>query len=107
LHFVGGAKPYFFELTTSALSNRQKSFDADISVMGPQAFGITNRMANGTLDVRLLRAAQGAPERNPIGGLNAGIVQFQRNGDKTNVRLKLIGYGADRKVREEFVSGWL
>jgi alkaline phosphatase D len=107
LHFVGGKKPYFFELTTSALTNRQKQFDADISTLGPTAFGLNPRMANGSVDVRLLRAASGSPGRNPLGGLNAGIVQFQRNGDVTNVRLKLLGYGPDRVAREEFVSGWL
>jgi alkaline phosphatase D len=107
LHFVGGKKPYFFELTTSALTNRQKSFDADISTMGPTAFGLNPRMAGDSVDVRLLRAAEGAPERNPLGGLNAGLVQFQRTGDTTNVRLKLFGYGPDRVAKEQFVSGWL
>jgi len=108
VHFVGGAKPLFFEFTTSAVSNRLKAFEADASVLGPQAFDITPRMANGTVDVRLLRAARDAPARNPIGGLNAGILEFRRkDANETNVVMKLIGYDAQHTIREEFVSGIL
>jgi alkaline phosphatase D len=108
LHFVGGKKPYFFELTTSSVTNRLQGFSVDASLLGPKAFELTPRMAGGTLDVSFLRPAKGAPARNPIGGLNAGIIEFKRkNAEETNVRLKLIGYDDQHNVKEEFTSGWL
>ena len=108
LHFVGGKKPLFYELTTSAVTNRAKDgFNVDASLLGPQTFELAPRMANGRLDVSLLPAAQGTARRNPIGGLNAGLIECKRNGDETNVRLKLIGYDQSHNIQEEFVSGWL
>jgi alkaline phosphatase D len=107
LVFVGPNPRLFYELTTSAVSNRIKDFEADASILGPRLFELNPRTADGKLEVRLLRAASGAPARNPIGGLNAGILELQRNGDATNVRFKLLGYGDDLGVKEEFRSGWL
>jgi alkaline phosphatase D len=108
LHFVGGEKSLFYEFTTSAVSNRLKAFEAEASVLGPQAFSLKPRMAGGTLDVSLLRPATGAPGRNPIGGLNAGIIEFHRkDANETNLRFKLIGYDEGHSVKEEFVSGLL
>ncbi len=104
---AGGGRPLFYELSTSAVSNRLKKFDADISILGPQMFGLTSRIASGRVDVQLLPGNRANEGRNPIGGLNAGLIEFKRNGDETNVRLKLLGYGEDLRVREEFVSGWL
>jgi hypothetical protein len=76
--------------------------------MGPQLFGVTPTMAEGMAKVSLLPNAQGAPARNPIGGLNAALIEFKRkSADETNVRLKLVGYGNDHVAKDEFVSGWL
>jgi alkaline phosphatase D len=97
----------FYELTTSAVSNRIQDFEVHASVLGPQLFQLNPRTAEGMLNVRLLPGASGAAQRNPIGSLNAGIIELQRNGNSTNVRFKLLGYGDDHKVREEFISGWL
>ena len=85
-----------------------RRFSVDASLLGPKAFELTPRMADGTLDVSFLRPAKGAPARNPIGGLNAGIIEFKRkNAEETNVRLKLIGYDDQPNVKEAFTSGWL
>jgi alkaline phosphatase D len=105
--FVGPHPKVFYELTTSAVSNRVKPLEADISVLGPAAFAASPRTAGGTLEVRLLPAAAGSLARNPIGGLNAAVVEAQRNGSATQVRFKLLGYGDDLRVNEQFQSGWL
>jgi alkaline phosphatase D len=109
VRFVGGKKPLFYELTTSAITNRiMKPLEADASLFGPQLFGVTPTMAKGLAKVSLLPNAQGAPARNPIGGLNAALIEFRRkSADETNVRLKLVGYGPDHVAKDEFVSGWL
>jgi alkaline phosphatase D len=108
LHFVGGSKPLFYELITSAVTNRIKDLEADIGTLGVKAYGLTPRIAGGKLDVSLLKAATGAPSRNPIGGLNAGIIEFHRkDANETNVKLKLIGYDDQHNVREEYASGLL
>ena len=108
IRFVGGKKPLFYELTTSSITNRSQGFQADASLLGPQIFGVTPTMAGGLAKVGLLRSAQGAPSRNPIGGLNAGLIEFKRkSATETNVRLKLVGYGDDHVAKDEFVSGWL
>ena len=64
-------------------------------------------LANGRLKAGLLPPAAGAPTRNPTGALNAGLIELKRNGDETNVRLKLLGVGDDGHAREDYVSGWL
>ncbi len=107
LTFVGPDPRRFYELTTSAVSNRIKTFEADASVLGPRLFELSPRTADGRLDVRLLPAAAGSGRRNPIGGLNAGVIELRRNGDATNVRFKLLGYGDDHQVNEQYQSGWL
>jgi alkaline phosphatase D len=104
---VGQDPRVFYELTTSAVSNRVKDFEADASVLGPGLFEWNPLTASGTLNVRLLPAASGSGARNPIGGLNVGIVEMKRNGPTTNVRFKLLGYGEDHQVKEEFQSAWL
>jgi hypothetical protein len=79
-----------FELTTSSITNRMQGFQADAALLGPQIFGITPTMAGGLAKVGLLRSAEGAPSRNPIVGLNAGLIEFKRkSASETNVRLKL------------------
>jgi alkaline phosphatase D len=105
--FVGPNPKVFYELTTSAVSNRVKPLEADISVLGPAAFAAGPRTAGGTLEVRLLPGAAGAPARNPIGGLNAGVIEFQRHGAATQLRFKLLGYDDKLKVGDQFQSGWL
>jgi alkaline phosphatase D len=109
MHFVGGAKPLMYELTTSSVTNRIKGWRAGLSELGPESFAVTRRMANDTLDVTLLRssqAAQGKANLNPTADLNAGIIELNRNGDETNVKLKLIGAGAGG-AQVIFESGWL
>jgi hypothetical protein len=65
-------------------------------------------LAMGFVMFSLLPNALGAPARNPIGGLNAALIEFRRkSADETNVRLKLVGYGPDHVAKDEFVSGWL
>ena len=107
LQFVGDRQPRFYCLTTSSVSNRLSPVSGWASQMGPETFGITPTMADGRVQVGLLPWAQGALGANPIGGLNAGLLEFKRNGDETNVRIKLVDYGNDHAVREGFVSGWL
>ena len=63
---------------------------------------------DGRLIRLLLKPAKGAPARNPIGGLNAGIIEFHRkDANETNVKLKLIGYDDQHEVQEQFASGLL
>lgn len=107
LHFVGDKQPLFYELTSSALSNRLSPVSGWASQLGPESFEITPTIADGRVKVSLLKPVAGAPAGNPIGGLNAGLIELRRNGDETNVRLKLIDYGQDHVAREGFVSGWL
>jgi alkaline phosphatase D len=107
LTLVGPDPKVFYELTTSAVSNRIQDFEVHASVLGPKLFALHPRTADGLLDVRLLPGASTAAQRNPIGGLNAGVLELQRSGDTTNVRFKLLGYGDDFRIREEFISGWL
>ncbi len=104
---VGPNPRVFYQLTTSAVTNRVKDFEADAGVIGPQFFEQDKKTADGLLNVRLLGAARDSPARNPIGGLNAGVIEMQRNGPQTNVRLKLLGYGDDLEVKEEYQSAWL
>jgi alkaline phosphatase D len=102
----GGAKPLIYEFTTSAITNRIQGLTADFVLLGPEAFGVTTRMAHGKVDVSLLPAAQNAGQANPTPELNVGIVECKRNGDETNVRLKLIEPGPTG-ARVAFESGWL
>jgi len=91
------------------VTNRIKGWRAGLSELGPESFAVTRRMANDTLDVTLLRssqAAQGKANLNPTADLNAGIIELNRNGDETNVKLKLIGAGAGG-AQVIFESGWL
>jgi alkaline phosphatase D len=104
---VGPNPRVFYQLTTSAVTNRVKDFEADAGVLGPQLFEQDKRTADGLLNVRLLGAAQGSPARNPIGGLNAAVIEVQKDGPQTNVRFKLLGYGDDLQVKEEYQSAWL
>jgi alkaline phosphatase D len=106
LRFVGGAKPLMYEFTTSAITNRIQGWHADVALLGPQVFDLTRRMANDKVDVSLLPAAQNAGHANPTAELNAGLIECKRNGDETNVRLKLIEPGPNGAV-VAFESGWL
>jgi len=132
LKFVGGAKSEFYELTTSSVTNRLSPFRGAISELGPAIFERCPRIAQGTVDVSLLRHAMsagptnqprptglverredtvrnelGLPEGNPTAALNVGLIELKRNGDKTNVRLRLIGAGTDGQATDLWVSGWL
>jgi alkaline phosphatase D len=104
---VGPHPRVFYQLTTSAVTNRVKDFEADAGVIGPQFFEQDKKTADGLLNVRLLGAARDAPARNPIGGLNAAVIELQRNGPQFNARFKLLGYGDDLDVKEEYQSAWL
>jgi alkaline phosphatase D len=106
LRFVGGAKPLMYELTTSSVSNRIQGWHADASMLGPESFAITRRMANDKLDVALLPPAQGRGQRNPTAELNAGIIECRRDGEQTNIRLKLLGPG-NGGPSVDFESAWL
>ncbi|HEX2660014.1 MAG TPA: alkaline phosphatase D family protein, partial [Polyangia bacterium] len=107
LHFVGDRKPRFYELTSSSVTNKLGCVQAAFTPVGPLAFEEWPALANGRVKASLLPAASDAPAMNPTGGLNAGLIELKRNGDETNVRLKLLGVGADGHAREEYVSGWL
>jgi alkaline phosphatase D len=107
LHFVGDRKPLFYELTSSSVTNKLGCVQATLTPVGPLAFESWPTLAEGRLKATLLPAAVGAPAQNPTGGLNAGLIELRRNGDETNVRLKLLGVGDGAHAREDYVSGWL
>ena len=58
--------------------------------------------------VSLLPAANGASSRNPLVGLNLGLIEVHRFGDVSNLKFKLIGYHpTQERPVTYFESGYL
>jgi alkaline phosphatase D len=106
LRLVGTGRPVF-QLTSSAVSNPVNDpVDRWLSGLGPALFDTFSRTADNTLEVKLLEPRHGAPGANPFTGMNAGLVQFQKVGGRTNVRLRLLG-ATGGGVSEVFESALL
>jgi alkaline phosphatase D len=106
LRLVGSGRP-IFQLTSSAVTNPvSDALARSLGALGPSLFDTFSRTSDNTVEIKLLEAAANRPQDNPFTGMNAGIVQFQRLGGRTNVRLKLLG--ADGAVvKEVFESALL
>jgi hypothetical protein len=106
LRLVGTGDPVF-QLTSSAVSNPVNDPLARwLAGLGPALFDTFSRTADNTLEVKLLESRSGGPRANPFTGRNAGIIQFQRIGGKTNIKLRLLGATA-AGVSEVFESALL
>jgi alkaline phosphatase D len=91
MRLVGSGRP-IYQLTSSAITNPvSDGLKRALSALGPSLFDTFSRTADNTLEIKLLEPRWNRPGSNPFTGMNAGIVQFQRLGGRTNVRLKLLG----------------
>jgi alkaline phosphatase D len=113
INWQGGNKPRLYQFTSSPISALFRGFEADVTALGPQMLSSIDcpRTPFGgpcSARVNLLPAANAAASRNPLIGLNLGLIEIHRYGDVSNMKFKLIGY----HPREErpvtyFESGYL
>jgi len=99
-------KPTLYQFTSSAISNRTKTFTAEWSKAGPEhAFSID---CGDGLKARTRLLESEGQGMNPFGGLNLGIIEVlrERDKDESSVRLRLVGYTEERNgdYRDFFVS---
>ena len=111
LRLVGGGRP-IYQLTSSAVSNPLLGKVAKLiperllTPQGPALFQSFSRTADGTLEIKLLEPRHGGPGQNPCADLNAGVIEVERRGDSSQLRLKLLGQGPTGAV-EVFESALL
>jgi alkaline phosphatase D len=110
IKWSGRGGPTLYQFTSSAISNKMKKLMVQASVVGPKLFRLSSSLdIKGGVPkakVKLLGAGRGARKENPFGGLNIGIIDVQKQGAKSIVTLKLIGYTDDDHTRgtEMFTS---
>ncbi len=93
IQWKGANKPILYQFTSSAISNRLKALETYASKIGPKLVSELHCKENSlSADVHLLKAAKGANNENPFGGLNVGIIEIRDAGDHSTVNMKLIGY---------------
>jgi alkaline phosphatase D len=110
MRLVGSGRP-IYQLTSSAVSNPLGKVKGLIPERwfapgGPLAFPLWSRTSDNQLDIKLLEPRSGGPGKNPCTDLNAGVVELERRGDSTQLRLKLLGQGPTGAV-ELFESALL
>jgi alkaline phosphatase D len=101
-----------YQFTASPLSAVFRGIAADITTLGPRLLrGIDARDAKSRATVRgrvqLLKGI-GGRTRNPLVGLNVGLIEIQRDGDESKIKFKLVGHhpNEDRPLTH-FESDWL
>ncbi|MDT8301885.1 MAG: alkaline phosphatase D family protein [Sedimentisphaerales bacterium] len=96
IKWPGKGGPTLYQFTSSAISNKMKKLMVQASVVGPKLFRLSSsldiRGGVPKAKVKLLSAGRGARKENPFGGLNLGIIDVEKQGTKSKVILKLIGY---------------
>jgi len=100
-------KPVLYQFTSSAISNRTKSFTAEWGKAGPEHAFIDMDCGDGLkAKTRLLKSDDDG--MNPYGGLNLGLIEVLRNADEdqSSVRLRLVGYPEERNggYQDFFIS---
>jgi alkaline phosphatase D len=113
INWQGGNKPRLYQLTSSPISALFRGFEADVTTLGPRLLSSIDcpRTPFGgpcSGQVSLLQAANGASSRNPLVGLNLGLIEVHRFGDVSNLKFKLIGYHpTQERPVTYFESGYL
>ena len=97
-----GKKPILYQFTSSAVSNRLKKLETEIS---KKVTGLTGRIncKNGLkAKTSLLEQAPNTKDQNPFGGLNMGIIEIHTEKNISKVTLKLVGYPKNYKNHVNF-----
>jgi hypothetical protein len=106
LKLVNSGRP-IYQLTSSAVSNPVSGwFRRTLGALGPSAVRHLHPHRGQQPRGEAARGGFGRPNTNPFTGMNAGLVQLQRIGGKTNVRFKLLGTDGTA-VSEVFESALL
>jgi alkaline phosphatase D len=113
IHWQGGNKPRLYQFTSSPISALFRGFEADVTTLGPRLVSSldvpdTPYGPRCSARVGLLPGVSPEASRNPLIGLNLGLIEVRRDGDQSNLKFKLIGYHPkeDRPVTY-FESGFL
>ncbi|HJL15331.1 MAG TPA: alkaline phosphatase D family protein [Sandaracinaceae bacterium LLY-WYZ-13_1] len=96
------------QLVSSAISNHQGALHERIAEAVPKTSSVMGRARSIYAEAELLKGADGA-NRNPFGGLNVGVIDFEGRGAETGVRMRLFSHD-DAPVPAPvpvFDSGWL
>jgi len=102
----------FHQFTASPLSALFRGIVADITTLGPRllrGIGARDPKTGATVRGRVhLLKGTGGRTRNPLVGLNIGLIEIQRDGDVSKIKFKLVGHHPheDRPVTH-FESDWL
>jgi alkaline phosphatase D len=102
-----GGGPPLYQFTSSAVSNRQSPIAAHAAEFLPKA---TSRVeVQGGLGGGItLPAGEDGADKNPYGGLNAGVVHVDARGPEATIQFELIGVdGESDEPRTVFRTGWL
>jgi alkaline phosphatase D len=102
-----GKRPALYQFTSSAISNRMKRSETEISEFVTHLTGKIQCRNGLRAKTSLLDPADGSKSsQNPFGGLNIGIIEIHDEGKESRVTLKLIGYpeGGHDKYLDFFIS---
>lgn len=93
-----GRSRVLHQLTSSALSNRLGAFERLLAPGAPRAasrIAVPSGSKRLGARVSLLASAQPRYRENPFAGLNVGIIDFIRNGERRDLRFRIAGYVHD------------
>lgn len=102
-----GRKPILYQFTSSAISNRMKKSETEISEFVTGLAGKIKCKNGLKAKTSLLESKDRVHNnQNPFGGLNVGIIEIHDEGKESRVTLKLIGYpeGDHDKHVDFFIS---
>jgi alkaline phosphatase D len=97
-----GKQPVLYQFTSSAISNRMKKLQTEIS---ESPLKLTKEMElSGGLkaDTHLLSPIKDG--QNPFGGLNVGLIDIDNKGDESDVTLRLVGYKEKAKSQYTYAD---